>query len=1472
MSLFPSSSWNSSNRKKRRAMRCSRHSNRVSSVKLRVEGLEDRILMATWTALAHLAPEAIGTMMQLSDGTVMAQEGGGSPNFGTTNHWFKLTPDASGSYQNGTWSSLASMSATRQYYGSNVLPSGKVFIQGGEYSSAGGETATGETYNPLTNTWAANANAPFGEFGDDPTELLPNGKILSGYINDARTNLYDPATNTWTATGTKLNSDQSSEESWVQLPGGKVLSYDVWSSISSGVGHAQVYNSSTGTWSATGNVPGSLLTSSSIGYEMGPAVLLPDGRVFQIGALAHTAIYTPSTNSWVAGPDIPGVYGADDAPAAILPNGQVIFLADKGPTSGTFSPPTHMFDFDPTTNTITDITNSLPAALRTELNADPSYQSRMLVLPSGELLLAPNNQDDTGNKLWIFTPDGLPNDSWKPTISSVVDNGDGSFTLTGTQLNGISEGASYGDDAEMSSNYPLVRLVDTNGAVFYGRTSSWTPGVATGSAVETVKFTAPAGVNVFACKVFVIANGIASDPFSQGISGLVYNDVNATGSRDPGDPALAGWTVYLDLHGDGQLHSDDPQTVTGPSGGYAFTNLDPGTYTVREVLKDGWAQTAPDSGAYSVTIVDNTTTVTGQDFGNTLLNPSSISGVVFNNLRATGNQDGGDPGLAGWTVYLDANNNGVLDPGERSVVTGPDGAFTIGGLEPATYIVREVPMSGWVQSAPTPPFYSVDLGAGDAATDISFGNYHPVTLSGQVFHDLNGNGVKDPGEPGLAGWTVYVDLDGSGVFNLNDPHAVTDAAGNYTIANVTPGTVTLNEVPQTNWLTTLPDSGFYTLDVVSDVNQTGLDFGNESGTITGQVFGDTNGTGIKVAGDPGLSGWQLYLDLNNTGVFAANDPTATTDSQGNYTFRGLAAGTYTVREMLQTGWLQTAPAAGFYTVTIDGPATTVSGRDFGNFKLVTISGTKYNDINGNGSRDAGEPGLAGWIIYDDLNDSGIFLPGDPFAVSNAGGSYSLTNVGPGTHHIREFLFPGWIQTGPLSGYTITTASGQNVTGRDFGDRLINPASISGQVFHDLNADGVKEDGEPGQSGWTVSIDANSNGMGQESTVTDAQGNFTLAGLMPGTYTVRETLQPNYHQSVPASGVFTITVSAGQNVTGVSFGNYQGVAISGHLIDDASGGPLAGWIVYDDVHNSGVFEQTTSTFEPDNFADNQVLNTAFPGVTLSFLGNSSNSVVALPTPAGSAGGARVFGETTGGFYSPEFYNDPSGSTWWLRINFTTPVSSVSIDAIGTTRFSGQARGLLRIYNSANVLLGTATTDNLLAGGELATLTLSRPTADIAYAFASSDQVNEGVLLDNLQFMRANEPFGVTDANGNYTITDLKPGDHILREVVQPGWAQVRPSEGFYVATLISGQSIQTGYDFGNSQQSGPAPAPAPAPRPASVGPTPLTSAAMDWVFASNHVDRRGEDTTFTGRSLGRGHVSNWSDPFEDWAGEDGWWWI
>ena len=132
----------------------------------------------TWSQTT-IAPGAIGTMMLLPNGHVMAQGGG------VTNAWYQLTPDANGNYASGAWSSLASMGLQRLYFGSNILQNGKVFLVGGEYSGPSGASNwinSGEIYDPVANSWSPTATFPQSQFGDDPTEILPNGNILAGYL------------------------------------------------------------------------------------------------------------------------------------------------------------------------------------------------------------------------------------------------------------------------------------------------------------------------------------------------------------------------------------------------------------------------------------------------------------------------------------------------------------------------------------------------------------------------------------------------------------------------------------------------------------------------------------------------------------------------------------------------------------------------------------------------------------------------------------------------------------------------------------------------------------------------------------------------------------------------------------------------------------------------------------------------------------------------------------------------------------------------------------------------------------------------------------------------------------------------------------------------------------------------------------------------------------------------------------------
>jgi hypothetical protein len=457
--------------------------------------------MSSWIALAHQPTFNASTMLLLTDGNVIVQQEDGND---ASRHWWRLTPDVFGDYVNGTWSQIADMNNSRRFYASAVLADGRVFVGGGEYSDAGGDTDKAEIYDPVTNTWTAIGNPGWGELGDAVSCLLADGRLLVGNLVDARTALYNPATNTWTAAGNM--AARSNEESWSLLHDGTVLTVSCANHP-----HAEKYVPSMNQWVSAGSSPVELVQASSI--EIGPSIVLPDGRVFCIGATGHTAIYTPSANpsalgTWTVGPDFPAdtqgrLLKAKDAPACLLPNGRVLCVVGPcGDGANDWASPTMFFEFDG---------HNLIRVADPPNAGNVTYEGRLLVLPTGQILFAAGSA-----AMYVYTPDGGPDASWRPAITSMP--GDiqlgGTHTLYGTQLNGLSQANGYGDDNQQATNYPLVRATHSaSGHVSFWRTSGHsTMAIGTGSQVVSTHFSVPTNIPQGPYLVSVITNGISSTP------------------------------------------------------------------------------------------------------------------------------------------------------------------------------------------------------------------------------------------------------------------------------------------------------------------------------------------------------------------------------------------------------------------------------------------------------------------------------------------------------------------------------------------------------------------------------------------------------------------------------------------------------------------------------------------------------------------------------------------------------------------------------------------------------------------------------------------------------------------------------------------------------------------------------------------------------------------------------------------------
>jgi hypothetical protein len=461
----------------------------------------------------------------LTDGTVLVQDGG-FPD------WWKLTPDANGSYVNGTWSQVASLPALSDdprfpvysplYHSSAVLPDGRLIIEGGEYLLNADQTdfiptwtAHGAIYDPVANIWTLvappaffNGGPPHRQtIGDAQSVVLANGTYMQANCCTTETALLDAKSLTWTQTGAG-KFDINDEEGWTLLPSGHVLTVDAYVFAYDRSGrNSELYDPATGSWSSAGDTVVQLWDScggaNGASYEVGPGVLRPDGTVFYTGASgcgsSNTAIYDTHTGSWHAGPAFPAQNGIADGPAALEPNGNVLMMASPL----VFATPVTFFEWDGQHLTPVQGTPNAPF--------DSSFFGNMLVLPTGQILLT-----DFSDDIEIYTPASGPTTGAPVIVAAPTTIKAGkSYSIAGVGFNGLSQGAAYGDDAQAATNYPLVRTTNlATGHVQYSRTHDHSSMAVASDAVVTTRFDVPRNIELGPAKLEVVANGIASAPLS----------------------------------------------------------------------------------------------------------------------------------------------------------------------------------------------------------------------------------------------------------------------------------------------------------------------------------------------------------------------------------------------------------------------------------------------------------------------------------------------------------------------------------------------------------------------------------------------------------------------------------------------------------------------------------------------------------------------------------------------------------------------------------------------------------------------------------------------------------------------------------------------------------------------------------------------------------------------------------------------
>jgi len=372
-----------------------------------------------------------------------------------------------------------------------------------------------------------------------------------------------------------------------------------------------------------------------------------------------------------------------------------------------------------------------------------------------------------------------------------------------------------------------------------------------------------------------------------------------------GESCTAIWTVVVTGAVPGATY-DNVATVAGtaPDGAIATDTADDGTVTDPD--GDGNPDEPTENDPTPATI------------------PAALLGTISDTVFSDDNSDGingaGEAGIPGLTVtLLDANGNPV--PGVAPVVTDGQGMYAFTDLPAGNYIVEFTTPEGRSFTSPNVGDDATDsdagadgrttvitLGAGEILDDVDAGIApapvapDPATIGDLVFSDLNGNGVQDDGEPGVAGVRVEVlDADGNLLTDVTDANGawdITVSAGEYVVTFVKPdGTAysPANQGADTSDSDADPADGSVTVTAIAGVDNPTIDAGLVPlGSIGDLVFNDANSNGARDAGEATVAGAKVELFIVADDGTRTSKGTVTTGSDGAYNFDELVAGNYIV--------------------------------------------------------------------------------------------------------------------------------------------------------------------------------------------------------------------------------------------------------------------------------------------------------------------------------------------------------------------------------------------------------------------------------------------------------------------------------------------------------------------------------------------------------------------------------------------------